>query len=174
VQRVPATESQGRVHTSTATVAVLPKVQQAELEIDTNDVKMELIHASGHGGQNVNKVATAVRLTHLPSKLVVVCQNERSQIQNRRQAMDVLRSRLWEKQLREEQESRANIRRSQIRGGERSEKIRTYNFPQNRVTDHRISYTSHRLREILGGELDEMINTLLAAHRVEMLAQIGK
>lgn len=173
VQRVPQTESQGRIHTSTATVAVLPKVEQTELEIDESDIKMDIFHASGHGGQNVNKVATAVRLTHLPSKLVVVCQNERSQIQNRRQAMEVLRARLWEDKTRRERESQAAERRSQIGGGDRSEKARTYNFPQNRVTDHRIGYTSHNMRELLDGDLEELVGALLAARRAEMLARVS-
>ena len=171
VQRVPVTESQGRLHTSTATVAVLPQVEDTEVEIKDTEIKVDIFHAGGHGGQNVNKVATAVRLTHIPTGLVVVCQNERAQLQNRRKAMEVLRARLWDSANRQSQAERASDRRSQIGGGDRSEKIRTYNYPQSRITDHRILFTTHRLREVLDGELDELVDALLSAERAQLLAQ---
>ncbi|MFW6174512.1 MAG: peptide chain release factor 1 [Chloroflexota bacterium] len=173
VQRVPETESQGRVHTSTATVAVLPKPDEVTVEIKPDDLRVDIFHAGGHGGQNVNKVATAVRLTHLPTGLVVTSQKERSQLQNRTQAMDVLRARLWDKQLREQQEAIGANRRAQVGSGDRSEKIRTYNFPQSRITDHRIGYTSHNLHQVLEGQLDEFVDALLREEQARKLAAVG-
>ena len=173
VQRVPTTESQGRIHTSTATVAVMPKAEELDLEINDNDIRTDVFHSGGAGGQNVNKVATAIRLTHIPTGLVVTCQNERSQLQNRVQAMDILRSRLWDTQLRQQQQEIAASRKAQVGTGNRSEKIRTYNFPQSRVTDHRINYTSHQLNRILEGEIDEFVNALLAEEQARKLASIS-
>jgi len=157
VQRVPATESSGRIHTSTVTVAVLPEVEEVDVNIAPEDVKMDIFHAGGHGGQNVQKVATAVRLTHLPTGIVVVCRDERSQLQNRVKAMSVLRSRVYQVMAERQQQEVASQRRAQVGTGERSEKIRTYNFPQNRITDHRIGLTVHNLPMVLDGELDELI-----------------
>ncbi len=161
VQRVPLTESQGRIHTSAATVAVLPKAEDIDVEIDEKDLKIDIFHAGGHGGQNVNKVATAVRITHEPTGIVAQCQNERSQLQNRLQAMGILRSRLWDMEIRKRNEKEAAARKTQVGSGDRSEKIRTYNFPQSRVTDHRINLTTHNLPKILDGEIDELIDALL-------------
>ena len=170
VQRVPSTESSGRIHTSTATVAVLPKAEEIDVEIKEQDLKLDIFHASGHGGQNVQKVATAVRITHLPSGIIVSCQNERSQLQNKMKAMDVLRARLWDAQLRKQQDAIAADRRAQVGTGDRSEKIRTYNFPQSRVTDHRINHTSHNLFRILDGEIDEFVDALLREEQARKLA----
>ena len=161
VQRVPQTESQGRIHTSAATVAVLPKAEDIEIEINEKDLKIDIFHAGGHGGQNVNKVATAVRITHEPTGIVAQCQNERSQLQNKMQAMDILRARLWDMELRRRASEEAANRKAQVGSGDRSEKIRTYNFPQSRVTDHRINLTSHNLPKILDGEIDEFVDALL-------------
>ncbi|MCY4474486.1 MAG: peptide chain release factor 1 [Chloroflexi bacterium] len=160
VQRVPQTESQGRIHTSAATVAVLPKAEDIDVHIDDKDLKIDIFHAGGHGGQNVNKVATAVRITHEPSGIVAQCQNERSQLQNKMQAMDILRARLWDMELRRRASEQAANRKAQVGSGDRSEKIRTYNFPQSRVTDHRINLTSHNLPKILDGEIDEFVDAL--------------
>ncbi|HJT80338.1 MAG TPA: peptide chain release factor 1, partial [Chthoniobacterales bacterium] len=151
VQRVPATEAQGRIHTSTATVAVLPEAEEIELEINENDVRTDIYHSGGAGGQNVNKVATAVRLTHLPTGMVVVCQDERSQLKNRTKAMAVLRARLLDQKQQEQEREIAGSRKQQVGTGERSEKIRTYNFPQDRLTDHRVGLTVHNLPRILDG-----------------------
>ena len=170
VQRVPETESQGRIHTSTATVAVLPKAEEIDIEIKPEDVRIDIFHAGGHGGQNVNKVATAVRLTHVPTGTVVTCQKERSQLQNRMLAMDVLRARLWDAELRRQQEATSADRRTQVGSGNRSEKIRTYNYPQTRVTDHRIGLTSHNLPRILDGDLNEFIDALLREEQARKLA----
>ncbi len=170
VQRVPSTESQGRIHTSAATVAVLPKADEIDVDIDEKDLKIDIFHAGGHGGQNVNKVATAVRITHLPSGLVVQCQNERSQLQNRMQAMAILRTRLWDMELRKQAEAEAANRKAQVGSGDRSEKIRTYNYPQSRVTDHRINLTSHNLQRILDGELDEFADALADMAKAQKLA----
>ena len=174
VQRVPTTESQGRIHTSTATIAVMPKAEELDIEINDNDIRTDVFHSGGAGGQNVNKVATAIRLTHIPTGLVVTCQNERSQLQNRVQAMDILRSRLWDTQLRQQQQEIAASRKAQVGTGDRSEKIRTYNFPQSRVTDHRINYTSHQLNRILEGEIDEFVDALLAEEQARKLSSISK
>ncbi len=173
VQRVPATESQGRIHTSTATVAVLPKAEEVDLEINDSDIRTDVYHSGGAGGQNVNKVATAIRLTHIPTGIVVTCQNERSQLQNRLKAMEILRSRLWDEQIRRQQDEIAADRKSQVGTGDRSEKIRTYNFPQSRVTDHRIGFTSHQLDRVLAGEIDEFVDALLAEEQARKLAAVA-
>jgi len=169
VQRVPSTESGGRIHTSTATVAVLPEASNVDIEINPSDLKIDTYRASGAGGQYVNKTESAVRITHIPTGIVVTCQNERSQLQNKEQALNVLRARLYKLKLEEQAKKRSENRKSQIGTGERSEKIRTYNFPQNRVTDHRINYTSYNLQAVLDGELDEFITRLM---RIDMLEQI--
>ena len=173
VQRVPETESSGRIHTSTVTVAILPEADDVEIEIKDDEVRIDTYRASGHGGQNVNKVETAVRITHLPTGIVVTCQDEKSQHKNREKAMKILRSRLYDMKLREQQEKIASERRQQVGTGERSEKIRTYNFPQNRVTDHRIGLTLYKLGEILDGELDELTDTLIAHYQTEELKRMG-
>ena len=169
VQRVPITEASGRLHTSTATVAVLPEAEEIELNINPDDLKMEFFHSRGAGGQNVNKVTTAVRITHLPTGIVASCQDERSQIRNRMKAMAVLRARLLDLEQRKQSESVDKERRMQVGSGQRAEKIRTYNFPQNRVTDHRISSSFHNLQQILDGELDEIIEALSSKEQVEQL-----
>ena len=169
VQRVPQTESQGRIHTSAATVAVLPKADEVDVEIDDKDLKIDIFHAGGHGGQNVNKVATAVRITHEPTGIVAQCQNERSQFQNKIQAMGILRTRLWDMELRRRAAEEAANRKAQVGSGDRSEKIRTYNFPQSRVTDHRINLTSHNLPKILDGDIDEFVDTLLQVEQTRKI-----
>ncbi len=161
VQRVPKTESQGRIHTSTATVAVLPKSEEIDIEIKDDDIRTDVFHSGGAGGQNVNKVATAIRLTHSPSGIVVSCQNERSQLQNKTQAMEILKSKLWDLEIQKQQNERSEARKSQVGSGGRSEKIRTYNYPQGRITDHRIKLTSHRLSEFMDGLIDEIIEPLM-------------
>lgn len=173
VQRIPSTESGGRVHTSTATVAVLPEAEEVDVVIDPKDIRVDTFCASGHGGQSVNTTYSAVRITHLPTGLQVSCQDERSQIQNRERAMRVMRSRL--KALMEEQQAQeiTQVRRAQVGTGERSEKIRTYNFPQNRVTDHRIGYTTHKMQEILDGDLDEVVNILALNDEKEKLLELS-
>lgn len=173
VQRVPTTESQGRIHTSTATVVVMPKAEEVDVQIEDNDLKIDVFHSGGAGGQNVNKVATAIRITHLPSGLVVQCQNERSQLQNKQQAMEILRSRLWDMEIRKQQEEISVNRKAQVGTGDRSEKIRTYNFPQSRITDHRIGYTSHQMQNVLSGELDGFIDALLQEEQARKLAAVG-
>jgi len=160
VQRIPVTESGGRIHTSTATVAVLPRMKEVEVRIDPKDLKVETFRASGHGGQHVNRTESAVRITHIPTGIVVTCQNERSQFQNKERALEVLRARLYDLLHRREKEAVDMQRRQQIGSGERSEKIRTYNFPQNRVTDHRINCTLYDLDRVMDGELDELIEKL--------------
>ena len=169
VQRVPVTEASGRIHTSTTTVAVLPEAEEVELNINPDDLKMEFFHSGGAGGQNVNKVTTAVRITHLPTGIVATCQDERSQIRNRMKAMAVLRARLLDIEQRKQFESIDEERRIQVGSGQRAEKIRTYNFPQNRVTDHRISSSFHNLQQILDGELDEIVEALISKEQVEQL-----
>jgi peptide chain release factor 1 len=169
VQRVPITEASGRIHTSTATVAVLPEVDEVEVEINPNDVEMEVYISSGPGGQHMQKNATAVRLIHKPTGMVVTCESERSQTQNRRRAMNVLRARIYEIEQQKQFEEIDAARRSQVGTGERSEKIRTYNFPQNRVTDHRIGLTSYRLTSVLDGHMDEFIDALTDHARSEQL-----
>jgi len=173
VQRVPATKSQGRIHTSTATVAVLPKAEEVDVEINDNDLKIDVFHSGGAGGQNVNKVATAIRITHEPSGLVVQCQNERSQLQNKLQAMEILRSRLWDMELQKRNAEISANRKAQVGSGDRSEKIRTYNFPQSRITDHRIGFTSHQMQQVLGGEIDEFVDALLQEEQARKLATVG-
>ncbi len=169
VQRVPITEASGRLHTSTATVAVLPEAEEIELNVNPDDLKMEFFHSRGAGGQNVNKVTTAVRITHLPTGIMASCQDERSQIRNRMKAMAVLRARLLDLEQRKQSESMDKERRMQVGSGQRAEKIRTYNFPQNRVTDHRINSSFHNLQQILDGELDEIIEALSSKEQVEQL-----
>src|SRR5438067_1515937 len=169
VQRVPATEASGRVHTSTITVAVLPEAEDVDEQINEKDLRIDTFCSSGPGGQSVNTTYSAVRLTHLPTGLVVSQQDEKSQIKNRSKAMKVLRSRLYEMELRKQQEAIAKDRRSQVGTGERSEKIRTYNFPQNRITDHRINFTTHRLTEVLNGDLGELLDNVITHYQSEKL-----
>jgi peptide chain release factor 1 len=169
VQRVPATEASGRIHTSTATVAVLPEAEDVDIQINEKDLRIDTFCSSGPGGQSVNTTYSAVRLTHLPTGVVVSQQDEKSQIKNRAKAMKVLRSRLYEMELRKQQEAIAKDRRSQVGTGERSEKIRTYNFPQNRITDHRINFTTHRLTEVLNGDLAELLDNVSTYYQSEKL-----
>ena len=169
VQRVPETEASGRIHTSTATVAVLPEVEDVDVEINPADIRMEVFRASGAGGQHVNKTSSAVRLIHIPTGMVAECQTERSQVQNRDYAMKLLRSRLYEKEKAERDSELENQRRSQIGNADRSEKIRTYNYPQGRITDHRIGLSIYQFEDFLNGNLDEMIDSLTAADRAERL-----
>jgi peptide chain release factor 1 len=169
VQRVPSTEASGRIHTSTATVAVLPEAEEVDIRIDAKDLRIDTFCSSGPGGQSVNTTYSAVRITHLPTGLVVSQQDEKSQIKNKAKAMKVLRSRLYEIELQRQQSEIASDRRGQVGTGERSEKIRTYNFPQNRVTDHRIGFTTHRLTEMLNGDLAEMSETLTTHYRAEAM-----
>ncbi|MGA7280701.1 MAG: peptide chain release factor 1 [Acidimicrobiia bacterium] len=171
VQRVPKTESQGRVHTSTATVAVLPEVEAVEVEIDPNDVKVDVYRSTGPGGQSVNTTDSAVRLTHVPTGLVVTCQDEKSQLQNKEKAMRILRARLYQIEAEKRQSEVAGARRSQVGSGERSEKIRTYNYKDNRVTDHRIGLTLKRLDQVLDGDLDEFVEALTADEQASILAE---
>jgi peptide chain release factor 1 len=173
VQRVPVTEASGRIHTSTATVAVLPEMDEVEVEVDPNDLEIEVYRSSGPGGQHMQKNATAVRVTHLPTGLVVTCESERSQFQNRERAMAILRARLYAIEEQKQLEERGETRRLQVGSGERSEKIRTYNFPQNRVTDHRIGLTSYRLENVLDGNLDEFIDELATTEQAEKLRAVG-
>jgi peptide chain release factor 1 len=169
VQRVPATEASGRIHTSTATVAVLPEAEEVDIQINDKDLRIDTFCSSGPGGQSVNTTYSAVRLTHLPTGVVVSQQDEKSQIKNRAKAMKVLRARLYEMELRKQQEAIAKDRRSQVGTGERSEKIRTYNFPQNRITDHRITFTTHRLTEVLNGDLAELLDNTVTHYQSEKL-----
>lgn len=169
VQRIPATESGGRIHTSTVTVAVLPEVEEVEVDINPNDLRIDVFRAGGPGGQCVNTTDSAVRITHLPTGLVVSCQDEKSQHKNKDKAMKILRSRLFDLMLSEQQAQIAQERKSQVGTGDRSERIRTYNYPQGRVTDHRVGLTLHRLDSILDGDLDEIIDTLITTHQSELL-----
>jgi len=173
VQRVPLTESSGRIHTSTATVATMAEVDDIEVEVRPEDLKIDIYHASGHGGQNVQKVATAVRITHLPSGIIAAVQDERSQLQNKMRAMSVLKARLYEMELEKQQREIHADRRSQVGSGERSEKIRTYNFPQDRLTDHRINFSAHNLPGILDGGIDDIIDALVLADQTEKLRAVG-
>lgn len=169
VQRVPETEGSGRVHTSAATVAVLPEAEDVQVEINPNEIKVDVFRSGGAGGQNVNKVETAIRLTHLPTGLVVQCQDERSQLKNRQKAMKVLRARLYDMKLKEQTQEISAKRKNMVGSGDRSDKIRTYNFPQNRVTDHRIGLTLYNLSNIIEGELNELIEQLKLADKTEKL-----
>lgn len=171
VQRVPVTESSGRIHTSTATVAVLPKAEEVDISINPDDLRIDIFHSGGAGGQNVNKVSTAVRITHFPTGMVVICQDERSQGRNRQKAMSVLRSRLLDMERRKQEAEVTEERRSQVGSAERSEKIRTYNFPQDRITDHRIGVTFHNLPRILEGGLDDLIDTLVTTEEARHLEE---
>lgn len=173
VQRVPITESQGRIHTSAITVAVLPEAEEVDVEIDPEDLRIDVFRSSGPGGQSVNTTDSAVRITHIPTGMVVSCQDEKSQHKNRAKAMKVLRARLLDMKQREQDAQRANERRIQIGSGDRSEKIRTYNFPQNRVTDHRIGFTLYKLESVMEGNLDELMNALIAADQDEKLKKIA-
>ena len=173
VQRVPATEAQGRIHTSTATVAVMPEVDEVEVDIDWNDVRIDIFHSGGAGGQNVNKVATAVRMTHLPSGVVVQCQDERSQAKNRAKAEAVMRARIYDIERQKQDAEQASARKSQVGSGDRAEKIRTYNFPQDRITDHRVNLTTHGIPRVLDGELDPLIDAVAADEQARLLAAVG-
>ena len=174
VQRVPETESGGRIHTSTITVAIMPEAEEIDFQLDLNDCKFDVFRASGNGGQCVNTTDSAVRLTHIPTGIVISCQDEKSQLKNRDKALRVLRSRLYDMELQKRQDEEAEARRSQVGTGDRSEKIRTYNFPQGRVTDHRIKLTLHRLDAILNGDLDEIIDSLIAADQTAKLAKMNQ
>ena len=174
VQRVPTTESSGRIHTSTSTVAVLPEIDDVEIDIDPKDLEIATYGASGPGGQHMQKNATAIRITHKPTGMVVACESERSQTQNRARAMAVLRARLYEQERQKQESELAETRRSQVGTGERSEKIRTYNFSQNRVTDHRIGLTLYQLPDVLDGELDPFIDELAAHEQAIQLQAMGE
>ena len=171
VQRVPVTESSGRVHTSTTTVAVLPKAEEVDISVNPGDLKVDIFHAGGAGGQNVNKVATAVRITHLPTGMVVVCQDERSQLQNKIKAMSVLRTRLLDIEQRKQESAITADRRAQVGSGDRAEKIRTYNFPQDRISDHRIGKNFHNLPRVMEGDLDEIIDILATSLQAKQLGE---
>jgi peptide chain release factor 1 len=173
VQRVPVTESQGRIHTSTATVAVLPEMSEVEVNIHANDIRIDVFRAGGPGGQSVNTTDSAVRITHQPTGLVVSCQDEKSQLQNRARALQILRARLHAMEMERQLEVQSQARRSQVGTGERSEKVRTYNFPQNRITDHRVGLTLHRLDSILEGDLDDLLEALIAREQAESLAELS-
>lgn len=174
VQRIPVTESGGRIHTSTATVAIMPEAEEVDVQLDMNDCKFDVFRASGNGGQCVNTTDSAVRLTHIPTGIVISCQDEKSQLKNKDKALKVLRSRLYELEQEKAHNAEAEARRSQVGTGDRSEKIRTYNFPQGRVTDHRIKFTSHRLEDILDGDLYEVIDNLTAADQSAKLAKMNE
>jgi peptide chain release factor 1 len=171
VQRVPVTESQGRIHTSTATVAVLPEAEEVDVQVNDADLRIDVFRASGAGGQHVNKTESAVRITHLPSGIVVACQDEKSQHKNRARAMKILRAKLYERERAAKASARSDLRRSQVGTGDRSERIRTYNVPQGRVTDHRIGLTLHRIDRILAGDLDELIDALTAEDQAALMAE---
>lgn len=174
VQRIPVTESGGRIHTSTATVAIMPEAEEVDVQLDMNDCKFDVFRASGNGGQCVNTTDSAVRLTHIPTGIVISCQDEKSQLKNKDKALKVLRSRLYELEQQKAHDAEAESRRSQVGTGDRSEKIRTYNFPQGRVTDHRIKFTSHRLSDILDGDLYEVIDSLIAADQAIRMSKLNE
>ncbi len=174
VQRVPATESSGRIHTSAATVAVLPEVEEVDVELNMKDIRVDTYRASGAGGQHVNKTSSAVRLTHLPTNTVVACQDERSQFQNKDKAMRILRAKIYEQQVIDQRKKESDLRKSQVGSGDRSEKIRTYNYPQGRVTDHRIGLTLHALDKIMQGDIEPIISSLIKADRIEKLKSVVK
>lgn len=171
VQRVPETEASGRIHTSAATVAVLPEAEEVDVQIDTKDLRVDTYRASGAGGQHVNKTSSAVRITHLPSGVVVACQDERSQFQNKDKAMRMLRAKLYELQQEEKRKTKADLRKNQVGSGDRSEKIRTYNFPQNRLTDHRIGLTLHSMSAVLSGDMDDVFDALIQAEQLAKMKQ---
>ncbi len=173
VQRVPVTESGGRIHTSTATVAVLPEAEDVDVEIKSSDIRIDVFRASGNGGQHVNTTDSAVRITHLPTDIVVSCQDGKSQIKNREKAMKILQARLYEKTIAEQHDEIAEERRSQVGTGDRSERIRTYNYPQGRITDHRINMTVHKFENFLDGDIDEMVEALITTDQAEKLKQVG-
>ena len=173
VQRIPTTESSGRIHTSAATVAVLPEAEEIDLEINSEDLQIDIYHASGHGGQNVQKVATAVRITHLPTGVVTTCQDERSQLKNKEKALSVLRARLLAAEIEKQQKEITDTRRSQVGSGDRSERVRTYNFPQGRITDHRIGLTSYNLEQVLDGDLMEFMDALVQEEQARKLENAG-
>jgi len=169
VQRVPDTETQGRIHTSASSVAVLPEAEEVDVEIRKEDLRLDTYRSGGKGGQNVNKVETAVRITHMPSGMVAACQEERSQLQNKERAMKMLRAKLYDIKLTQQQQARADLRRTMVATGDRSAKIRTYNYPQSRVTDHRIGFTTHALPQFMQGELNELIDALKMHDQTERL-----
>lgn len=171
VQRIPVTESSGRIHTSTATVAVLPKAEEVDIDVNPDDIKVDVFHSGGAGGQNVNKVATAIRMTHIPTGMVVVCQDERSQLQNKIKAMSVLRTRLLDMEQRKQEEEITESRRSQVGTGDRSEKIRTYNYPQDRLSDHRLDNSLHNLDKIMDGDIEELIDVLISSEQSRQLGE---
>ena len=173
VQRIPVTESSGRIHTSVSTVAVLPEAEEVDVEVKDEDLQIDIFHSSGHGGQNVQKVATAVRIKHLPTGIVAVCQDERSQAKNKEKAMSVLRSRLLAREIERQQREITEERRSQVGTGDRSDRVRTYNFPQDRVTDHRTSLTSHNLEQVLDGDIDQFIDASLSREQTLNLQEAG-
>jgi peptide chain release factor 1 len=173
VQRVPVTESQGRIHTSAATVAVLPEADEIDVQVNDNEIRIDIFRSSGPGGQSVNTTDSAVRLTHIPTGIVISCQDEKSQLQNKLKAMRILRTRLYEVEEQKRQDAQGSARRSQIGSGDRSEKIRTYNFPQNRVTDHRINKTVYQLESVMDGDLDEFIEELSSFDQSERLQALG-
>ncbi len=174
VQRIPNTETGGRIHTSAATVVVLPEAEDVELELDLNDLRIDVYRSSGHGGQSVNTTDSAVRVTHLPSGMVVTCQDEKSQLKNKEKALKILRARLLDKIQQEQQQELMSTRRSMVKSGDRSERIRTYNFPQNRITDHRIDLTLYRLDSVMAGDLEELISKLILSEQAEKLKPTGE
>ncbi len=174
VQRVPETESGGRIHTSTITVAIMPEVEDVEVEVDMNDCKFDVFRSSGNGGQSVNTTDSAVRLTHMPTGIVISCQDEKSQLKNKDKALRVLRAKLYEMEQEKQHDAEAQLRKSQVGTGDRSEKIRTYNFPQGRVTDHRIKLTLHRLDAVMDGDIEEVIDSLIAADQAAKLAKMNE
>jgi peptide chain release factor 1 len=173
VQRVPDTEASGRIHTSASTVAVLPEVDDVDIDINMNDIRVDVYRSSGHGGQSVNTTDSAVRITHIPSGIVVTCQDEKSQLKNKEKALKVLRARLFEKAEADRHASIAADRKSQVGSGDRSERIRTYNFPQGRVTDHRIGLTLYRLESFMNGDIEEVINALISTDQAEKMQNMG-